>query len=732
MDKLAEIKHQFEECQTLLARNQTSILNNGEPDSIRTLYIALSRLVEQTFAEYHIEFFFTRDYFKLFCDVYQTLKKFDPDVSIKLFELVQLIVTNTKNASDLRNVCSLEGFSMFFRMNFDFASNDETVDYFVNIAKSLILKLDSSSSCESVKPVIELALSLSRHRDNLVRTTVRNIILALVRLDNPSIREYVKQFPFRFFFIDLIREIKEKVFSLDRCILEEKVKEIQDAIYFIQESFQFLDEVIHCALDNSTKQFVANLIFVGIFMQVLLPAFRNEIKIIGGHFLGINTVLFVLDSVFAWVQSPIIIRHVVFDMLLNDNLVLDKNEIFDMNLFFEATPKEIGSKHFFQNLGDIFLFAPSSYVREDMPDSIPVLLSSQVKGKVFQTLLAFFKSKDDNMILITTNIFMHIFTYSKITFDVSMIGTLEKIIELLKMDPSLRLITCENLCRVFHYVVKNSTQKSPELPKLVFPLLEMKTRNIKKILETDKFCELLTARFRKVAHECDRENFFESYRPSVLTWLALYNYNYSAMQSKDLRYIGLDYKVELNDEEYIEAEVRLFILFKNLRYSIFDDSILLDFEKNIPKVYSELYASIDNPNFVEGATLLLNFEHDKHLVRLFSGESTETGHAGAKLYLASFGRDLILIEEVDKSQRLYRIIFREYYANVIYYIHRSNPRQMNLTLKSKVKFWGVIFTTAQVCLQAKNLLDDIFKDFMGKEKHFIATFLKKYETDIVA
>jgi hypothetical protein len=30
---------------------------------------------------------------------------------------------------------------------------------------------------------------------------------------------------------------------------------------------------------------------------------------------------------------------------------------------------------------------------------------------------------------------------------------------------------------------------------------------------------------------------------------------------------------------------------------------------------------------------------------------------------------------------------------------------MNLTLKSKVKFWGVIFTTAQMCLQAKNLLD---------------------------
>ena len=732
MDKLAEIKHQFEECQTLLARNQTSILNSGQPDSVRALYLALSRLVEQTFAEYHIEFFFTRDYFKLLCEVHQTLKNFDSDVSIKLFELVQLIITNTKTAGDLRNVCALEGFGMFFRKNFDFTSNDETVDYFVNVAKSLILKLDSFSNCESVRPVIELSLSLARHRDNLVRTTVRNIILALVRLDNPSIKEYVRQFPFRFFFIDLIREIKEKVFSLDRCILEEKVKEIQDTIYFIQESFQFLDEVIYCALDLDTKQFVANLIFVGIFMQVLLPAFRSEIKIIGGHFLGINTVLFVLDSVFAWVQSAIVIRNVVFDMLLNDNLLLDKSEICDMRLFFEASPKEIASKSFFQSLGTTLLFASNISAHEEVSETLPALRASQIKGKVFQTLLAFFKSKDDNMILITTNIFLHIVGFVKITFDMPMIGTLEKIMELLKMDPSLRLITCENLCRVFHCIVKNSTHKIPELPKLVFPLLELKARNIKKILDADKFCELLTARFKKIAHECDRETFFESLCPSVLTWLALYNYNYSAMQSKDLRYIGLDYKVELNDEEYIEAEVRLFILFKNLRYNLFEDSVLLDFEKNIPIVYSELYASIDNPNFIEGATLLLNFDHDKHMVRLFSGESTETGHTGAKLYLASFGRDLILIEEVDKSQRLYRILFREYYANVIYYIHRSNPRQMNLTLKSKVKFWGVIFTTAQVCLQAKNLLDDIFKDFMGKEKHFIATILKKYETDIVA
>jgi hypothetical protein len=732
MEKLAEIKHLYEEVVVTLARNQTAVLNSGRPESVGALYMVLSRLVEQTFSGYHMDFFLSRDYFKTFCEVHHLIKKFDPDVSIKLFEFVQLIVTNTRTTSDLANICGLDGFAMFFRTNFEFDRNDEAVDYFINIAKSLILKLDSASKAESVRPVVDLALGLSRHKDNLVRTTVRNIALALTRLDNASMAEYVSSFPFRFFFVDLVREIKEKIFSLDKCILEEKTKEIQDTIYFIQESFQFIDELISCARDDVSKQFITNLVLVGIFVQILLPAFRNDIRITGGHFLGINTVLFVFDSAFAWIQNPLIIDSVVFNMMLGDNLRLDCDEVFDMPLFFDSHLQEVTKNSFFQSLGKLNLFTSNLKSELTQATDKPAFLVSELKGKVFHTLLAFFKSKDDNMILITTNIFLHLFARCEIDFDQALASTLEKLSELLRMDPSTRLATCENLCRVFNYIVKHSsTVKTADLTSHVFALLDMKSKNIKKILDTDKFCDILISRFRKTSYEHDKPEFYQSTKPCSLTWLALYNYNYSAMQSKDLRYISLDFKVELNDEEFIEAEVRLFILFKNLRYSVIEESVLFDFEKTIPLVYQEVYASIDNPNFCEGACLLIDFEADSHLVRLFSGEITDSGRIGSKVYLASFGRDLILLEEENKAKRLYRIFFREYYANVIYYIHRSNPRQMNITLKSKVKFWGVLFPNAQVCLQAKNLLDEIFRDFTGKEKQFIGMFLKKYETDVV-
>ena len=60
----------------------------------------------------------------------------------------------------------------------------EVIDYFINIMKSLIMKLDKSSNFEKVENLILSILDLSNYDDNLVQTTVRNIVLFLLRLDN--------------------------------------------------------------------------------------------------------------------------------------------------------------------------------------------------------------------------------------------------------------------------------------------------------------------------------------------------------------------------------------------------------------------------------------------------------------------------------------------------------------------------------------------------------------------
>ena len=53
-----------------------------------------------------------------------------------------------------------------------------------------------------------------------------------------------------------------------------------------------------------------------------------------------------------------------------------------------------------------------------------------------------------------------------------------------------------------------------------------------------------------------------------MTWLALYNYNFKELQQKDLNYLDTDYKYDLSKEEYIDVELKLFIISKNLRYEV--------------------------------------------------------------------------------------------------------------------------------------------------------------------
>ncbi len=65
----------------------------------------------------------------------------------------------------------------------------------------------------------------------------------------------------------------------------------------------------------------------------------------------------------------------------------------------------------------------------------------------------------------------------------------------------------------------------------------------------------------------------------------MYNYNFSKMSAKEMRYLDLSYKYDLNNEEYIEIEIKTMILFKNLRYLAIDESVLLDYEKNFKLSY---------------------------------------------------------------------------------------------------------------------------------------------------
>jgi hypothetical protein len=64
-------------------------------------------------------------------------------------------------------------------------------------------------------------------------------------------------------------------------------------------------------------------------------------------------------------------------------------------------------------------------------------------------LISFLKSKDDNMLLLTSNLLIELVLF--IDFDKEFFDDLlEKTFSLIEHDPSFRLITCSKLSKVFY------------------------------------------------------------------------------------------------------------------------------------------------------------------------------------------------------------------------------------------------------------------------------------------
>jgi len=465
----------------------------------------------------------------------------------------------------------------------------------------------------------------------------------------------------------------------------------------------------------------------------------------GARIFGINTVLFLLNTVLTEVKCPEISINIALNVILRDKWGKISDDLLDYETLHREKYGKWKEADVFRRVEDMEMFpgglvwgkgktAHSSKAGQGAEGNqngpiaftIPV---NECTGKIFQTLLAFFRSKDDNMLLINTNILIYLFSNYSISFDASIDSTSEKLFELLEMDPSFRLVTSENICQLLSIMARQRADSHPSFypPKLA-RLLRGRLTNLRKLIKSPHFLDLITNKFKKVALTSDSPAFFNQPRPLNLNWLALFNYNFSSLSSKDLRYLDLSYKLELTEEEFVEVEIRTFFLYKNLRYRICPDSVILEPEQHVPTIYTESFARVDNPNFKEGATIQIDFDNEPLMSRLFSANCPEVN--GAKVYLASFGRDLMLLEEVDRDRKLYRVIFREYYTNVIVYVHRSNQRQLNVSLKNKIQFWALSFPSVQQSLQSKNLIDDLCADFKKDEGKFVEGILTKFELDL--
>ena len=98
---------------------------------------------------------------------------------------------------------------------FSFADDDELTDYFVNFLKALVLRLDNDTINFFFNdrlltfPLLQAAMTLYNSRDNLVRTSVRSIILTIYGIENQEMQKMFHMLPFASFYASLACHLRD-------------------------------------------------------------------------------------------------------------------------------------------------------------------------------------------------------------------------------------------------------------------------------------------------------------------------------------------------------------------------------------------------------------------------------------------------------------------------------------------------------------------------------------------
>jgi protein CLEC16A len=108
------------------------------------------------------------------------------NISLQIIKSFSVLIINTSNTTTLYYLFSNNFINQIISNDYE-KYDDEFLSYYVNFLKSLSLKLDTNTiqfffrPQHNSFPLIQAALKLYNHSDNMIKNTVRNIVLTLLK-----------------------------------------------------------------------------------------------------------------------------------------------------------------------------------------------------------------------------------------------------------------------------------------------------------------------------------------------------------------------------------------------------------------------------------------------------------------------------------------------------------------------------------------------------------------------
>ena len=419
--------------------------------------------------------------------------------------------------------------------------NEEFLTYQINFMKSLALKIN----IDTLKyfydyninffPLITKSFSLYNHSDGLIRNSVKNIFLSLIKIEDINLREFLSAFPINLYFSNLIFEFKNTI--IDLCSTDfTKINVPKNYNLMLKYHDSFLDTVLYLNDLLSLKIDNINYILINCLLNEIILPLIVSIKFQSKEYLSIYHSLYILSFILFSIKNEFIYNVITFllfkeeipkplyekiieekfnkisgKIMKNINNIITNIQEADVN---EENWKKISKIMKKTNGIDL---SNGEIDFENIYDYIKNLMNyenEKIKNPFFENIKIYFLSHDDSVILnlnLIINTCINFYKVNKIEnkenkllknkfFQVDLNDNISETIfnqlfKYLESSKDLRIATNEILIYNIQTFIqiffennkdKNSIEYKKKFAKRLLVILEKQINEINKILEKDK------------------------------------------------------------------------------------------------------------------------------------------------------------------------------------------------------------------------------------------------------
>ena len=249
-------------------------------------------------------------------------------ISFPILEMIYFFITNiqysdfleylykTKFEADLQDFSGVE-LNIIDKIIILEPKSEEFLNYQINFMKSLALKINSNTLKYffdyniNLFPLLNKSFSLYNHSDGLIRNSVKNILLSLIKIEDKNLRKFLTAFPINIYYVNIIFEFKNTIIKL--CFINfNQNKLIKNYNLMRKYHDSFLDVVLYLNDLLSLNINDINYILINSLLNEIILPLITSIIYENEEYLTIYHSLYILSLILFTIKNEFIYNVITY------------------------------------------------------------------------------------------------------------------------------------------------------------------------------------------------------------------------------------------------------------------------------------------------------------------------------------------------------------------------------------------------------------------------------------